>query len=398
MTMPIRLTPERPALVRLFGRGAAARRVDWPMVAAALALMLVGSVLSWSATAQQEINQGGNPHFYLDRQLVNAAIGVALGAAVTAVDYRRIRPYAIFIYGAAMLLLATVLTPIASTVNGAHSWIVLGGGLSVQPSEFTKPAVILLMAALLADAVDARDAAVPTGRQLVAALLVALVPAGIIMAIHELGTAMVLGAIAIGVVAVAGMRARWLAAMAGVGAVVVFAAVQLHVLSQYQVDRFAAFADPRLDPSGVGYNAQQARIAIGSGGLLGAGLFHGSQTNGGYVPEQHTDFVFTVAGEEFGFVGGIVLIGLFGVVLWRALGIARHAGDRFGTLVAAGVVCWIAFEAFENIGMTLGIMPVAGIPLPLVSYGGSSMFATCIALGLLQSVRIRAGSGHGSAR
>jgi rod shape determining protein RodA len=170
------------------------------------------------------------------------------------------------------------------------------------------------------------------------------------------------------------------------GAVAVW---QLKLLNTYQIDRFAAFANPALDPSGVGYNTAQARIAIGSGGLLGEGLFHGAQTTGQFVPEQQTDFVFTVIGEELGLVGGLLVLGLFAVVLWRACVIARQANEVFPMLLASGVVCWFAFQMFENVGMTLGIMPVAGIPLPFVSYGGSSMFANFIGIGLLENVRLR---------
>ena len=169
------------------------------------------------------------------------------------------------------------------------------------------------------------------------------------------------------------------------------------MLKAYQLDRFMAFTDPDLDPRGAGYNTTQARIAIGNGGLFGQGLFGGSQTKSGFVPEQHTDFIFTVAGEELGLVGSAVLIALFAVVLWRALRIAMRADDLFGRVAAAGIACWFAFQAFQNIGMCLGIMPVTGVPLPLVSYGGSSMFAM-MALGLLQNIHLRSGEGIGVAR
>jgi rod shape determining protein RodA len=172
----------------------------------------------------------------------------------------------------------------------------------------------------------------------------------------------------------------------GIGAITVW---QIGVLDDYQIARFAAFANPELDPAGVGYNTNQARIAIGSGGLTGSGLFHGSQTTGQFVPEQQTDFVFTVAGEELGFVGGGLIIVLLGILLWRACRIARETTDLYGTVVAAGIVAWFAFQTFENVGMTLGIMPVTGLPLPFVSYGGSSMFAVWIAVGLLQSIRVQ---------
>ena len=161
------------------------------------------------------------------------------------------------------------------------------------------------------------------------------------------------------------------------------------ILDDYQITRFAAFANPELDPAGVGYNTNQARIAIGSGGLSGTGLGKGSQTTGQFVPEQQTDFVFTVAGEELGFVGAGLILVLLGIVLWRACRIARETTELYGTIVAAGIIAWFAFQSFENVGMTLGIMPVAGLPLPFVSYGGSSMFAVWVAVGLLQSIRVQ---------
>ncbi|MDQ6686040.1 MAG: rod shape-determining protein RodA, partial [Actinomycetota bacterium] len=208
----------------------------------------------------------------------------------------------------------------------------------------------------------------------------------------DLGTMLVLTATVFGVLAVSGAPRAWLGAMAAGGVAVSVAVVSMHVLKPYQLDRFLAFTNPNLDPRGAGYNTTQARIAIGNGGLFGQGLFHGSQTRSGFVPEQHTDFIFTVAGEELGLVGAGVLIALLAVVLWRALSISAHSGDMFGRLAAAGIGCWFAFQAFQNIGMCLGIMPVTGVPLPLVSYGGSSMFASLIAIGLLENIHLR--SGH----
>ena len=186
---------------------------------------------------------------------------------------------------------------------------------------------------------------------------------------------LVLSATVFGVLAVSGAPRRWLALLAGGAVTAAVAAVAAGVLKQYQVDRFLAFTNPDLDPRGAGYNVEQARIAVGNGGLFGQGLFDGSQTRAGFVPEQHTDFVFTVAGEELGLVGAGVLIALLGVVIWRALSIAARTDDVFGRLAAAGIACWFGFQAFQNVGMCLGIMPVTGVPLPFVSYGGSSMFA-----------------------
>jgi rod shape determining protein RodA len=229
-------------------------------------------------------------------------------------------------------------------------------------------------------------------------LAIAGLPALLILLQPDLGTMLVLSATVFGVLAVSGARRTWLAGLFAGAVVTATLAVRLHVLKAYQLDRFMAFTNPNLDPRGAGYNTTQARIAIGNGGIFGQGLFGGSQTKSGFVPEQHTDFIFTVAGEELGLVGSAVLIALLGVVLWRALRIAMRTDDLFGRVAAAGIACWFGFQAFQNIGMCLGIMPVTGVPLPLVSYGGSSMFASLMALGLLQNVHLRSGEGIGVAR
>ena len=219
-------------------------------------------------------------------------------------------------------------------------------------------------------------------------LLIAAVPASLIMLQPDLGTMLVLSATVFGVLAATGAPRRWLVMLAAGGVAAGVAAVVGGLLEDYQVDRFLAFTDPTLDPRGAGYNVEQARIAVGNGGLFGQGLFNGSQTRSGFVPEQHTDFVFTVAGEELGLVGAGVVIALLGVVLWRALRIAARTDDVFGRVAAAGIACWFGFQAFQNIGMCLGIMPVTGVPLPFVSYGGSSMFAWMLAVGLLLNIRV----------
>ncbi|GAB3965843.1 hypothetical protein GCM10029978_029560 [Actinoallomurus acanthiterrae] len=280
-----------------------------------------------------------------------------------------------------------MLTPLGATVNGSHSWIVVGGGFQIQPSEFAKVGMVVLLAMILG---EPRDGEVGPGRRdILLALALAALPAGLVMLQPDLGTTLVFGTVIIGVLAMSGAPKRWVGGLVGSGAALALAVWWFHLLKPYQVNRFTAFADPTADPQGAGYNAQQARIAVGSGGVFGNGLFHGEQTTGHFVPEQHTDFIFTVAGEELGFVGAALIIALLGVVLWRGLRIAREAADLFGGLVATGVVCWLAFQTFENIGMTVGIMPITGLPLPFVSYGGSSAFADFIAVGLLQTVHLR---------
>ena len=384
---PLRLgRPDAGLRERAMGRDSVLRRLDWVLALAVGALVVLGSLLVWSATRSRMLDAGLDSTAFLERHLLNAVIGATLASLVTLVDYRSLRASAPLVHLAACLGLVAVLTPLGSTIKGAHSWIVLGAGFSVQPSELAKVALVVAMATLLADRRDADSG--PRDADVVLGLALAAVPVALIMLQPDLGTVLVLVVIVLGVLAVSGAPARWLGGLIVAGVLVCVTAVQVGVLDQYQVDRFAAFTDPDLDPRGVGYNTHQARIAIGSGGLLGKGLFEGSQTAGRFIPEQQTDFIFTVAGEELGLLGASLLLALLGVVLWRGLRIASHAPDLFGRLVAAGVVSWFAFQSFVNVGMTLGIMPVTGLPLPFVSYGGSAMFANLVAIGLLQNVHL----------
>ena len=372
---------------RTMGTDSPLRRLDWVLALAIASLVGMGSLLVWSATRQRMLDADLDPATFLKRHLLNAAIGLALACVAALVDYRSLRAYAPVVYVLSVLGLVAVLSPLGKTINGAHSWIVLGGGFQVQPSELAKVALVIGMAMLLAEKRDIEED--PRDSDVLLVLAVAAVPMALILLQPDLGTVLVLVFIVLGVLAVSGAPARWVVGLVLAGAVVSVGAVQLGALDDYQVNRFAAFANPELDPRGVGYNTNQARIAIGSGGWTGKGLFEGTQTSGRFIPEQQTDFIFTVAGEELGFWGGSLLLGLLGIVLWRGLRIAARATDPFGRLVAAGVVCWFTFQSFVNIGMTLGIMPVTGLPLPFVSYGGSAMFAGLVAVGLLQNVHLR---------
>ncbi|MET7902440.1 rod shape-determining protein RodA [Streptomyces sp. NPDC005355] len=384
-----RFTPERGTWSKLMARDSLVRRLDWVLLLTTLALSAIGAALVHSATRNRtELNQG-DPYYFLVRHAMNTGIGLLLAIGTIWLGHRTLRGAVPILYGLSVVLVLAVLTPLGSTINGAHAWIVIGGGFSLQPGEFAKITIILGMAMLLAARVDAGDRFHPDHRTVVQSLALAALPIAIVLMMPDLGSVMVMAVIVLAVLLASGASNRWVAGLiltAVIGALLVW---KLGVLDQYQIDRFAAFANPALDPAGVGYNTNQARIAIGSGGLTGKGLFHGTQTTGQFVPEQQTDFVFTVAGEELGFLGAGLIIVLLGVVLWRACRIARDTTELYGTVVAAGIIAWFAFQAFENIGMTLGIMPVAGLPLPFVSYGGSSMFAVWIAVGLLQSIRVQ---------
>ncbi|HYN75334.1 MAG TPA: rod shape-determining protein RodA [Candidatus Limnocylindria bacterium] len=363
------------------------RRLDWVLALAVLALCAIGTVLVFSATRGRLADAGSDPMGYLKRNVLNIAIGLALATAIALFDYRMLRAYAPFVYIASVIGLLAVLSPLGSTVNGSHSWIILPGGFSVQPSEFAKVALCVGLAMILSEKRDAEDQ--PRIVDVGIALVVAAVPIALIMLQPDLGTTIIVGFIVLGILAVAGTPAPWLAGLVALGVLGAGLAIQAGVLSTYQLNRFAAFTNPEFDPAGAGYQLKQARIAIGSGGFNGSGLFQGTQTNGKFIPEQQTDFIFTVAGEELGFVGAAAIIVLLGIVVWRAMRIALRAEDMFGRLVAAGIVCWFTFQMFENIGMTLGIMPMTGVPLPFVSYGGSSMFASLMAIGLLENVHMR---------
>jgi rod shape determining protein RodA len=378
------LGARRSLVARAFGRQSFLRHVDWLLIGAVLALCVLGTLLVWSATKPQQIQAGANPRAYLYKDVLWFGIGLVLMVAVAMLDIRRIRSYTPIVYGVTLLGLLAVLSPLGSVVNGAHAWINLPGGFQIEPSEFAKLGMVLICAMMLSRLGDGGKR--PRLREIGLAVVCAVPLAALVVKEPALGVALVLLAILIGLVVMSGLRLRWLATVGVLGAGAGWLAVKLHVLKSYQLQRFTSFTNPNADLAGAGYNAQQAKIAVGSGGLHGHGLFHGSLIAGGYVPSQSTDFIFTVAGEELGFVGCIAIIALLAVVVARALRIAARADDQFGTLVAAGIAIWFAFQTFVNIGMTIGIMPITGLPLPFISYGGSAAFADMIAIGILQSV------------
>jgi rod shape determining protein RodA len=377
-------TPRGSLLHRLLARRSLLRNLDYVLLAAVLALSLVGTLLVWSATRPSLLAAGANANTYLTKQLLNIVIGLILMIVVSTLDYRRLRRYAPILYGVSCLGLLAVLTPLGNTVNGATAWISLPVGFQIEPSEFGKLSIILMSALILSELRHGEDR--PRMRAVALAIGVAAVPIALVVLEPDLGVTVLMAVLVIGLVALSGIRLRWLAGLAAAVTLAGFAVLNLHLLQAYQLRRLTAFLHPSADPQGTGYSAAQAKIAIGSGGLYGQGLFHGQMVAGNFVPEQHTDFIFAVAGEELGFAGTVLIIGLLALLLLRALRIAARADDQFGMLVAAGIAIWLAVQAFINIGMTVGIMPVTGLPLPFVSYGGSAMFADMIAVGALNAV------------
>ncbi|MFM7542482.1 MAG: rod shape-determining protein RodA [Actinomycetales bacterium] len=352
---------------------------------AVLLLTGIGILLVYAATRDWFAANNQDPEYYLKRQLLNVIIGLALAYGVTLVDYRLLRAYTPIIWGVGVLGLALVLVPgVGSTVNGARSWISFPGGFQIQPAEIAKLTIIVGMALILAE--REAGASYPTDRQVLYSLAVAAVPIILIVAQPDLGTVLIISASVLAIIAISGARLRWVIGLLVVGITGAYLAVVSGEVSQYQLNRLRSFVDPFADPQATGYQLRQARITIGSGGFFGKGIFEGPQTNGRFVPEQQTDFIFTVAGEELGFLGSALILSLYLIILLRAFAIARRSTELFGRIVTVGVIAWFSFQIFQNIGMTMGLMPMTGVPLPFLSYGGSSLFANMIGIGLLQNV------------
>ena len=351
-------------------------------------LLLIGTLLVWAATRDWYTRNGLDGQYYLKRHIINIMIGLVLAYGTTVIDYRLLRAYTPFLWGAGVLGLIIVLIPgLGSEVNGAKAWIALPGGFQIQPAELAKIAIIIGMSMLLSE--RSHDSDEPTSKDVVQSLAIAAIPVLLIILQPDMGTILIISAAVVTIIAVSGAPARWVAGLLLIAVLGGFVAAKTGVISDYQVKRLQTFVDPNADSQGSGYQLRQARITVGSGGLIGTGLFNGPQTNGRFVPEQQTDFIFTVAGEEIGFLGSGGILILYLILLMRGFSIARRTNDPFGRLVCTGVIAWFAFQLFENIGMTLGLMPMTGVPLPFISYGGSSMFATLIGFGLLQNVHAR---------
>jgi rod shape determining protein RodA len=360
-----------------------------PVLTAVVGLLLfIGTLLVWAATRDWYTRNGLDGQYYLKRHIINIMIGLVLAYGTTVIDYRLLRAYTPFLWGAGVIGLIIVLIPgLGAEVNGAKAWIALPGGFQIQPAELAKIAIIIGMSMLLSE--RSHDSDEPTSKDVLQSLAVAAIPVLLIILQPDMGTILIISAAVVTIIAVSGAPAKWVAGLLLIAVLGGLVAVKAGVISEYQVNRLQTFVDPNADTQGAGYQLRQARITVGSGGLIGTGLFNGPQTNGRFVPEQQTDFIFTVAGEELGFIGSGGILILYLILLMRGFSIARRTNDPFGRLVCTGVIAWFAFQLFENIGMTLGLMPMTGVPLPFISYGGSSMFATLIGFGLLQNVHAR---------
>ena len=337
----------------------------------------------YSSTRQAQMGAGLDPQHYLKRQLLFTGLGLVALVVATLVDYRVLRDIAPVVWIGTVVALLGVLTPLGASTRGTQAWYPVGP-IDVQPSELAKLALVIVLAAYL----SAHRGDIDTP-QIITVLGLAAIPMALIYLQPDLGTAMVFVAMIMGMLLVAGARPRHIAALTGLGVLGIVTILQLGVLKEYQLDRLAAFLDPAGDTQRSAYNLRQSQIAIAAGGLTGRGVFQGTQTNLSFVPEQHTDFIFTAVGEELGFVGASTLLALFGLVMWRTWRAAALAKDQFGTLLCVGVLAMLLFQIFENVGMTMGITPIAGIPLPFVSYGGSAMISCFLGIGLVLNVHMR---------
>ncbi|MFN8234184.1 MAG: rod shape-determining protein RodA [Actinomycetota bacterium] len=361
------------------------RHLDPTLLLTVLALSAVGLISIYSATHQSLRALDLDVMTFLKKQVAALILGLIAMLLIATFDYRFFKVYAGLLYAVSVLSLVLVQVPgIGSTSSGAQRWFALGG-FQFTPSEFAKLALILMLSAMLSEL----KTPTPELADVIRACLVAMVPMALVFVQPDIGTSIVLVAIVVGILVVAGTKLWHLLALAGTAIVVILLAFQLGVIKDYQLDRLTGFWDPQRDTQTVNYNREQAEIAIGAGGLFGRGFLAGTQTNLDFVPEQHTDFIFTVVGEEFGFAGSAIVLTLFAILIWRAIRISYLSKDPFGTYVAAGVASMFAVQMFVNIGMVIGIMPITGIPLPFVSYGGTAMIANLIAAGLLLNIHMR---------
>lgn len=355
------------------------RNLDWILILTVFLLTGVGLVLIASATHTEALRTGVN--YFVQRQGLFLAVDVLLVILLLRLDYHVLKQVALPLYVITLILLLGVMFFGHSTM-GAQRWIRLGPVI-FQPSEFSKVFIIVCLAAFL----DKQAGSLEHWKEYLPAGLFLLAPFVLVLRQPDLGTALVFGAIGFSMFWVCGFKTRWIAWMTGV--LLCLSPLIWHFLHEYQRNRIRVFLNPELDPFGAGYHVIQSKIAIGSGLLLGKGWMQGTQSQLNFLPENHTDFIFAVAGEEFGFIGVVVILLLYLILIWRGLTIALNAEDRFGMLLATGITGMYLFHVLVNIGMTAGIMPVTGVPLPFLSYGVSSLTTNMLLAGLLLNINLR---------
>jgi rod shape determining protein RodA len=354
-------------------------RTDVLLLLTTLAVATIGVVIVYSATRSKAPLLGVGPHYYLDHQAAYAVVGTLVMFGLMALDYRYLEHVSALLYvGIILALLATRV--IGSSEQGATRWIELGP-VQVQPSELATLVLIVTVATFCA-----RRPAGLDFRDLVKVLLLALVPILLVVKQPDVGSGIIMCIVLLVMLVVAGIPNRYLLLLIATAALGVVAILHFGILQQYQAERLTSFLHQSKNSQTSTYNLQQSIAAIGSGGTFGKGLFHGPQTNLAYVPEQQTDFIFSAVGEQLGLVGSVSVLLLLGLVAWRLLRSAQLARDPFGRLLATGAFTFLAFSTFENAGMSMGIMPIAGIPLPFLSYGGSATVAFFAAIGITLSV------------
>lgn len=363
------------------------QNLDYWIPTLVIILVGIGLVVINSATgASSSIIQNR----FIIKQLIAIILGILLLIISLFFDYRVLRNYSNIIYISTLLLLALVLV-LGTRISGSKSWIRFGM-VSFQPAELAKLGLIISLADFLA---KRREKLEELKHFLFSVIYICPILV-LTLAQNDLGTVLVLIAIFAGMFFTAGANLKYYFGVIGIGGLLVGGGLTAHFyfgmpipLKKYQLMRLIIFWNPDLDPLGYGYNIIQSKIAIGSGGLLGKGLFSGTQTQLGFLPEKHTDFIFSVLGEELGFIGGIIVLICFFLLLWRSVKVAFEAKDNFGQLLVVGVISMFLFHIFQNIGMAIGIMPITGIPLPFISYGGSSLLTNILAVGLIINVNIR---------
>jgi rod shape determining protein RodA len=364
------------------------RHLDPTLLLVTAGLVIVGLFAIYSATSQTLRQDGLDPLSRVNKQLVTAILGFIILLLIVTFDYRFLKVYAGFIFGATLFMLLLLQIPgVAGSVSGTSNFINIPGVslLQISPSEFAKIGLIVILSAMLS---ELRTPS-PQLQDIFRLVMVAGLTMALVFINVEIGTTIVLVAITVGILVVAGTRSRHLIALALAALVLIGLAFQTNVIEDYQIGRLTSFLDSENASADARYNLEQSEIAVGSGGMFGQGYLHGTQTALDYVPEQHTDFIFTVVGEEFGFLGSVFVLSLFALLLWRAIRIAYMSKDAFGTYLATGVASMLAIQMFVNVGMVIGIMPITGIPLPFLSYGGTAMLVNFVAVGILINVHMR---------